>query len=80
MVDPSKAIERGLRPNLFVPVAVSRDKAPPAHASPRRTSEAVSWYFLSKANDEALDRVRSEASERIWMNIPPARIWVYRKD
>ena len=28
---------------------------------------------------KALDRVRSEASERIWMNIPPARIWVYRK-
>ena len=27
-----------------------------------------------------LDRVRSEASERIWMNIPPARIWVYRRD
>jgi phosphatidylethanolamine/phosphatidyl-N-methylethanolamine N-methyltransferase len=20
-----------------------------------------------------------EASERIWMNIPPARVWVYRK-
>jgi phosphatidylethanolamine/phosphatidyl-N-methylethanolamine N-methyltransferase len=29
---------------------------------------------------KALNRVRSEASERIWMNIPPARIWVYRKD
>src|ERR1700682_2384859 len=29
---------------------------------------------------KALDRVRSEAPERIWMNIPPARIWVYRKD
>lgn len=29
---------------------------------------------------KALDRVRAEASERIWMNIPPARIWVYRKD
>jgi phosphatidylethanolamine/phosphatidyl-N-methylethanolamine N-methyltransferase len=28
----------------------------------------------------ALDRVRAEASERIWMNIPPARIWVYRRD
>jgi phosphatidylethanolamine/phosphatidyl-N-methylethanolamine N-methyltransferase len=27
-----------------------------------------------------LDRVRAEASERIWMNIPPARVWVYRKD
>jgi phosphatidylethanolamine/phosphatidyl-N-methylethanolamine N-methyltransferase len=23
--------------------------------------------------------VTSEASERIWMNIPPARVWVYRK-
>ncbi len=27
----------------------------------------------------ALDRVRVEASERIWTNIPPARVWVYRK-
>jgi len=27
-----------------------------------------------------LDRVRAEASERIWLNIPPARIWVYRRD
>jgi len=26
-----------------------------------------------------LDRVRSQASERIWANIPPARVWVYRK-
>jgi phosphatidylethanolamine/phosphatidyl-N-methylethanolamine N-methyltransferase len=23
--------------------------------------------------------VRAEASERIWMNLPPARVWVYRK-
>jgi phosphatidylethanolamine/phosphatidyl-N-methylethanolamine N-methyltransferase len=28
---------------------------------------------------KALDRVRAEASERIWMNIPPARVWVYRR-
>ena len=27
-----------------------------------------------------LDRVRAEASERVWMNIPPARVWVYRRD
>lgn len=26
-----------------------------------------------------LDRVESEASERIWNNIPPARVWVYRR-
>lgn len=24
--------------------------------------------------------VQVEASERIWMNLPPARVWVYRKD
>jgi phosphatidylethanolamine/phosphatidyl-N-methylethanolamine N-methyltransferase len=29
---------------------------------------------------KALARVSAEASERIWMNIPPARIWVYRRD
>ena len=27
-----------------------------------------------------LDRVQAEASERIWMNIPPARVWVFRRD
>jgi phosphatidylethanolamine/phosphatidyl-N-methylethanolamine N-methyltransferase len=27
----------------------------------------------------ALDRVKTQASERIWTNIPPARVWVYRK-
>jgi len=27
-----------------------------------------------------LDRVWSQASERVWMNIPPARVWVYRRD
>ena len=26
-----------------------------------------------------LDRVEAEASERIWLNIPPARVWVYRR-
>lgn len=29
---------------------------------------------------KALSGVRAEASERIWMNIPPARIWIYRRD
>jgi phosphatidylethanolamine/phosphatidyl-N-methylethanolamine N-methyltransferase len=27
-----------------------------------------------------LDRVRAQSSERVWMNIPPARVWVYRRD
>src|SRR5437868_10864126 len=28
---------------------------------------------------KALDRVKAEASERVWANIPPARVWVYRR-
>jgi phospholipid N-methyltransferase len=24
--------------------------------------------------------VSAEPSERVWMNIPPARVWVYRRD
>lgn len=28
---------------------------------------------------KTLARVLTEASERIWMNLPPARVWVYRK-
>jgi len=28
---------------------------------------------------KSLDRVRQEASDRVWSNIPPARVWVYRK-
>ena len=28
---------------------------------------------------KGLSRVHTEASERIWMNLPPARVWVYRK-
>ncbi len=28
---------------------------------------------------KGLSRVATESSERIWMNLPPARVWVYRK-
>jgi phosphatidylethanolamine/phosphatidyl-N-methylethanolamine N-methyltransferase len=28
---------------------------------------------------KGLSGVRTEASERIWMNLPPARVWIYRK-
>jgi phosphatidylethanolamine/phosphatidyl-N-methylethanolamine N-methyltransferase len=27
---------------------------------------------------KVLAGVTAEASERIWMNLPPARVWVYR--
>ena len=28
---------------------------------------------------KTLARIVTEASERIWMNLPPARVWIYRK-
>ena len=37
-------------------------------------------YAVAPPIPRALDGVLIEASERIWMNLPPARVWVYRRD
>ena len=37
-------------------------------------------YAVMPPIPKALGGVSTEASERIWMNVPPARVWVYRKD
>jgi phosphatidylethanolamine/phosphatidyl-N-methylethanolamine N-methyltransferase len=37
-------------------------------------------YAVMPPIPKALAGVRTEASERIWMNVPPARVWVYRQD
>ena len=37
-------------------------------------------YAMMAPIPKALAGVSTEASERIWMNVPPARVWVYRKD
>ncbi len=36
-------------------------------------------YAAHSPIPRGLDRVRAQSSERIWANIPPARVWVYRK-
>lgn len=36
-------------------------------------------YSVAPPIPKSLPGVRTEASERIWMNLPPARVWVYRK-
>lgn len=36
-------------------------------------------YAVVAPIPKALAGVTAEASERIWMNLPPARVWVYRK-
>src|SRR6201988_576185 len=37
-------------------------------------------YAVVPPIPKSLPGVSTEASERIWMNLPPARAWVYRKD
>jgi phosphatidylethanolamine/phosphatidyl-N-methylethanolamine N-methyltransferase len=36
-------------------------------------------YSVAPPIPKSLPGVLTEASERIWMNLPPARVWVYRK-
>ncbi|MGE3148381.1 MAG: methyltransferase, partial [Pseudorhodoplanes sp.] len=36
-------------------------------------------YAVTPPIPQRLARARIEASERIWLNLPPARVWVYRK-
>lgn len=36
-------------------------------------------YAMVPPIPRALTGVTAEASERVWMNLPPARVWVYRK-
>jgi phosphatidylethanolamine/phosphatidyl-N-methylethanolamine N-methyltransferase len=36
-------------------------------------------YSVAPPIPKSLPGVRTQASERIWLNLPPARVWVYRK-
>jgi phosphatidylethanolamine/phosphatidyl-N-methylethanolamine N-methyltransferase len=36
-------------------------------------------YSVAPPIPKSLPGVSTEASERIWMNLPPARVWVYRQ-
>ncbi len=36
-------------------------------------------YSVVPPIPKSLPGVQTQASERIWMNLPPARVWVYRK-
>ena len=36
-------------------------------------------YSVAPPIPKSLPGVRTQASERIWLNLPPARVWVYKK-
>lgn len=37
-------------------------------------------YAVAPPIPRRLAGIRVEASDRIWLNLPPARVWVYRRD
>ena len=36
-------------------------------------------YSVNPPMPKSLPGIQTQASERVWMNLPPARVWVYRK-
>lgn len=36
-------------------------------------------YSVTPPIPKSLPGIHTQASERVWMNLPPARVWVYRK-
>jgi phosphatidylethanolamine/phosphatidyl-N-methylethanolamine N-methyltransferase len=80
LVEPAAAVVSGL-PLFTKPLKTRLKLVYEAFALMLPGAPFVQFTYATVAPiPKALDRVRSEASERIWMNIPPARIWVYRKD
>jgi phosphatidylethanolamine/phosphatidyl-N-methylethanolamine N-methyltransferase len=80
LIEPAAAVVSGL-PLFTKPLKTRLKLLYEAFALMSPGAPFVQFTYATIAPiPKALDRVRSEASERIWMNIPPARIWVYRKD
>ena len=80
LVEPASAVVSGL-PLFTKPLKTRLKLLYEAFALMAPQAPFVQFtYATVPPIPKALDRVRAEASERIWMNIPPARIWVYRKD
>ena len=49
------------------------------HALAPRAPFIQFTYSVAPPIPKSLPGITTEASERIWMNVPPARVWVYRK-
>jgi phosphatidylethanolamine/phosphatidyl-N-methylethanolamine N-methyltransferase len=77
---PAAAVVSGL-PLFTKPLKVRLKLIYEALAMMRPSAPFVQFTYATVAPiPKALDGVRAEGSDRIWLNIPPARIWVYRRD
>jgi phosphatidylethanolamine/phosphatidyl-N-methylethanolamine N-methyltransferase len=76
---PASAIVSGL-PLVTRPMATRLKLIREAFAALAPGAPFVQFtYSVAPPIPKSLPGVSTEASERIWMNLPPARVWVYRK-
>lgn len=76
---PASAIVSGL-PLVTKPMLTRLKLIRDAFASLAPGSPFIQFtYSVVPPIPKSLPGVTTEASERIWMNLPPARVWVYRK-
>jgi phosphatidylethanolamine/phosphatidyl-N-methylethanolamine N-methyltransferase len=76
---PARAVVSGL-PLVTKPMLTRLKLIREAFAALAPSAPFVQFtYSVAPQIPKSLPGVSTEASERIWMNLPPARVWVYRK-
>ncbi|MDU6833674.1 MAG: rRNA adenine N-6-methyltransferase family protein [Bradyrhizobium sp.] len=76
---PASAVVSGL-PLVTKPMLTRMKLVRAAFAAMAPNAPFVQFtYSVVPPIPKSLPGVTTEASERIWMNLPPARVWVYRK-
>ena len=76
---PAAAVVSGL-PLVTKPMLTRMKLVRDAFAAMAPNAPFVQFtYSVVPPIPKSLPGVKTEASERIWMNLPPARVWVYRK-
>jgi phosphatidylethanolamine/phosphatidyl-N-methylethanolamine N-methyltransferase len=79
MRQPAAALVSGL-PLFTKPLKMRMRLLRDAFTLMRRDAPFVQFtYAVVPPVPKSVSGMRVEASERIWMNLPPARVWVYRK-
>lgn len=78
--EPAAAVVSGL-PLLTKPVRTRLRLVNDAFALMRPEAPFIQFTYsmTTPPIPKGLTRVAAEASERIWMNLPPARVWIYHK-
>lgn len=78
--EPAAAVVSGL-PLLTKPIKTRLRLINEAFALLHREAPFIQFTYsmTTPPIPKGLSGVKTEASERIWMNLPPARVWIYRK-